>query len=200
MKYVFVLFCVMYAWYFVSRIVAALTDKSWSHESISIILSTAFQFVLFLQWMGVMISTAGVNYKVSGIVQQDRFKVKEIDLQRPGLDKLKSSSTDGIKLLQIQPQKGTMQLDPFMESTGLHLEQVLANPVGFEKFMTHLSYELSMQNLLGLIEFLQFQKHVVTDIGYYEVDDEKTERRKKRDLLCDTWFFSRYGTRFCNCK
>ena len=137
-----------------------------------------------------MISTAWVNYKVSEIIKDDRFSITHIDLEPISLKSDKSPTSPipasfalSRELIQIQPERQYIKVEN-SELETKSLDELLTNSVAFEAFMTHLCHEFSMENLLSLVEFLQFQKYMANEIGYYD-DIDMDNDENKEELLCD---------------
>ena len=192
LKYIFVLLCINYVSFYAVGIIAIVTSTKWDNDSISDMISFNNQIIIFCQWMCVMISTAWVNYKVSGIIKEDRFKITHIDLEsnapqsgQSQRSAIRAQFALSRELIQIQPERQYMKVEN-SEMEAQDLTELLMNSVAFEAFMTHLCHEFSMENLLSLVEFLQFQKYMANQIGYYDDKDmNKDGNEEEEGLLCD---------------
>ena len=198
MKYIFILLCIDYTAFYGVRIFVVLFGNMLNQEVTTVLFAVAYHFVIGAQFASVMISTAWVNAKVTKIINNEAYKIQELMLQqdestismlpghKPRAENVSIYSALSVNLLEIEPRQqprftDTKRAEKLMKQ---NLDELLAHPFGFESFMQHLSREFSMENLLSLVEFLQFQKYVAEEIGYYDKDDAEK-------ILCDELVLSK---------
>eukprot|EP01084_Bolivina_argentea_P070531 128228_1 len=176
MKYIFVLLCIDYISYYGGLIAAILIDDTYSDININIMLSITSHFVIAAQFGAVMISTYWVNIKVNSIIAGDRYKTKDIIMN--GYQQLRPNSPSSLKtkVIEIEPTMQKMSTVDYSINISKPLLEFLSHTIAFSAFMTHLSYELSLENILSFVEFLQFQKYVLK-----QINDNENEQQ----LLCD---------------
>ena len=194
MKYITVLLVVDYAAFYISRTIAAILYKEMDQVILSIMLSISFHIILGTQFGAVLISTGWVNHKVTKIVNREQYKThKEVRIPSPLSRQISAASVISMttdtstysqmtaNLIEIQPKTPRIYQNDKLVSKDL--SELLVHPIAFESFMNHLCHEFSMENLLSLVEFLQFQKYVAEEIGYYN-------KIGHEQLLCDVLVLS----------
>ena len=204
LKYIFVLLIIDYIAFYGFRVFVIIFYHELSQMMKDLLLSVEFQIVIGAQFGAVLISTYWVNSKVTEIVNRERYKTKEVILpafsrqisilsqQTSTLSPMgiavdsRSASNSAyselsVNLIEIQPKTPKYVHDESIISKDL--SELLSHPIAFESFMAHLCHEFSMESLLSMVEFLQFQKYVAEEIGYYN-------KIGYEQLLCDVLVLS----------
>ena len=174
MKYIFILLCFNYAAFYGCESMAAYYINKWSKMRINILMSIMYHCFNGAQFAVVMIATYWVNKKVTKIIDRDRFNTSQIHIT---FNKVSSNSIN-MELVEVRPKNAGRQTKEYVSKIEKSLLEFLSNSLAFEAFMTYLSYEFSMENLLSFVEFVQFQKYAADTMGRASIQREE-------DLLCD---------------
>ena len=167
LRYVLIFLCISHFGYTASQYVKYINDISDSSDKL-IIAEASLRFLCYAAlFVALVVSTCYVTMKVRTILKNDAYCVRQIrDVTVVSINQSLQSNASIQSNLGYSPSQSKSkykQLSKLKQKqiTDITLSQILSNKQGFELFMRHLAFELSIECLLCFTELIQFQKYIV---------------------------------------
>lgn len=174
LKYIFIALSIMYISYIITFIYLSIGELPSNPNMLVFILSVENNIVILMQFICLMISTKWVIKKMEKVISSNSYqKVKKSYLQKSTSKSITQSLLNDphLELIQVdalnQSLISSSSIDESRQSLQSHqhiditLYQVLGHIKSFELYMVHLSKEFSLECLLSLIEFVEYQKLIL---------------------------------------